>query len=267
MEKGVAAHAVAFYRYIFTAVVLLPVLLRNRDEWREIIWGLAAGATMGLGWIGYAKALENTPVSTVGVLYMTYPVFTMIIAWLIFSNRPSGRTIVACFLIIEAVTLTSFTAAISHDQLPALLLSLTAPIGFGFGICVLVHRLSRITPYARIASVSLGAVMGLSPLMISSQLIDVLPNQASDWILIAGIGLITAFIPQLLYTVCSPLIGAGRTVVLGSVELPTMFLVGIVAFGERVTPLQAISCFLIVFAIVLIGDRATRNVAPNIAKN
>lgn len=267
IEQGIPAHAIAFYRYILATVVLFPVLLRNRKVWREIIWGLIAGATMGLGWIGYVKALEHAPVSTVGVLYMTYPVFTMVIAWLLFSDRPDGRAIMASFLIVAAATIAGSPAAVSQDQLLALLVSLSAPFGFGFGICVLVHRLSRITPLARIASVSLGAVLGLTPLMISTQLADVLPSQLSDWILIIGIGLITAFIPQLIYTVCSPLIGTARTAVIGSVELPTMFFVGVIAFGEHITPSQAISCFLIVIAIVLTRSRATRNVATSITKH
>ncbi len=99
----------------------------------------------------------------------------MIIAWLVLSDRPSGRAIAASFLIIAAGTISSSPAGNSQDQFPALLLSLSASFGFGFGICVLVHRLSRITPLARNASVSLGAILGLTPLMISSTRDDTAP--------------------------------------------------------------------------------------------
>ncbi|WP_419739418.1 EamA family transporter [Ruegeria sp.] len=57
------------------------MLIVHRKDWQEITWGLSAGALMGLGWIGYVAALEKLPASTVGVLYMTYPVFTLVIAW------------------------------------------------------------------------------------------------------------------------------------------------------------------------------------------
>ena len=80
-DQGLAPYAVAFYRYILAAIVLLPALLIHRSNWREIVWGMAAGAVMGLGWVGYVTALETVSTSTVGVLYMTYPVFTIGIAW------------------------------------------------------------------------------------------------------------------------------------------------------------------------------------------
>ena len=191
-DQGLAPYAVAFYRYILAAVVLLPELLKYRSNWREIVWGMVAGGVMGLGWVGYVTALETVPASTVGVLYMTYPVFTIVISWTLFGDRPTRRSIVAAGLIVAAAIIAGSPASVPSDQIPTLLVSLAAPFGFGFGICVLVHRLSRIAPLARIASVSLGSVIGLVPLILTSEINEILPKGGSDWFLIVGIGLITA---------------------------------------------------------------------------
>ena len=94
-DQGIAPQAIAFFRYVITAVVLLPVLFGNLAAWRELLWGMAAGAAMGLGWSGYAAALKVAPASTVGVLYMTYPVFTVLISWLIFKDRITRRALIA----------------------------------------------------------------------------------------------------------------------------------------------------------------------------
>ncbi len=265
-EQGMAPFAVAFYRYVLAAMVLLPILLRQTKAWREVLWGLVAGVVMGLGWIGYVTALETLPVSTVGVLYMTYPVFTVIVAWFLFGDRPTRRALIASGLILLAATIAGNPSAVPVNQLPALLFSLAAPLGFGFGICVLVHRLSRIPPLARIASVSLGSFLGLVPLMLMSDADQILPKDANDWFLIAGIAIVSALVPQLIYSVCSPIIGTSRTAVIGSVELPTMFAVSVFAFGEQLTLPQTIACVLIVSAIILTRSRATRNVTTNIAK-
>ncbi len=265
-EQGMAPFAVAFYRYVLAAIVLLPILLRQTKVWREVLWGLVAGVVMGLGWIGYVTALETLPVSTVGVLYMTYPVFTVIVAWVLFGDRPTRRALIASGLILLAATIAGNPSAVPVNQLPALLFSLAAPLGFGFGICVLVHRLSRIPPLARIASVSLGSFLGLVPLMLMSDADQILPKNANDWFLIAGIAIVSALVPQLIYSVCSPIIGTSRTAVIGSVELPTMFAVSVFAFGEQLTLPQTIACVLIVSAIILTRSRATRNVTTNIAK-
>ena len=221
---------------------------------------------MGLGWVGYATALETVPASTVGVLYMTYPVFTIVIAWAIFGDRPTRRSIVAAGLIVVAAIIAGSPASVPPEQIPTLLVSLAAPFGFGFGICVLVHRLSSIAPLARIASVSLGSVIGLAPLILTSEVGEILPKGGSDWFLIVGIGLVTALIPQLIYTVCSPIIGATRTAVIGSIELPTMFAVGVLAFGEVITAAQAIACALVLGAIAMTQSRSTRTVTTLISK-
>lgn len=257
-DQGLAPYAVAFYRYILAALVLLPALVLHRSKWREIIWGMVAGAVMGLGWVGYVTALETVPASTVGVLYMTYPVFTIFIAWVMFSDQPTRRSLVAAGLIVLAAIVAGSPASVPPSQIPTLIVSLAAPFGFGLGICVLVHRLSRIAPLARIASVSLGSVIGLLPLILSSEIGDLLPRSGNDWFLIVGIGLVTALVPQLIYTVCSPVIGATRTAVMGSIELPTMFAVGIFAFGEVISAAQGIACVLVMGAIALTQRRVTR---------
>lgn len=259
-DHGLAPYAVAFYRFILTAVLMFPFLLGQRAAWREILWGLGAGAVMGLGWIAYVRALETVPASTVGVLYMTYPVFTLVLAWMLFGDSPTRRGLVAAGTIILAAVIAGSPAAVPMEHIPTLLISLAAPFSFGFAICVLVHRLSRIPPLARMASVSLGSVLGLSPLVLSSDVSKIIPSSSDAWMLIAGISLATALVPQLLYTVCSPLIGATRTAVIGSIELPTMFAVGLFAFGEVISPAQGIACALVLGAILLTQSRATRTV-------
>lgn len=265
-DQGLAPYAVAFYRYILGAIILFPALLKHRAKWREIIWGMAAGAAMGLGWVAYVTALETVPASTVGVLYMTYPVFTIVIAWTMFGDSPTRRSLFAAGLIIVAAIIAGSPASVSTNQIPTLLISLAAPFGFGFAICVLVHRLSRIAPLARMASASLGSVIGLAPLILSSEMGDVFPERGNDWSLIVGIGLVTALIPNLIYTVCSPVVGATRTAVIGSIELPTMFAVGVLALGEVVTGSQAVACAFVLSAIAITQSRSTRNVTTVISE-
>ena len=37
--------------------------------------GLRLELVLGIGWISYIEALKVVPVSTAGVIYMTYPIF------------------------------------------------------------------------------------------------------------------------------------------------------------------------------------------------
>lgn len=263
--EGMAPHAIAFFRYAIAATVLMPFVWRARAQWRALLWGLVAGIGMGVGWVGYVRAVEIAPVSTVGVLYMTYPVFTLVIAWGLFGDRPRGRAVVAAGMIVAAAVLASSPAAVAPEHIPALVMSLAAPLGFGFGINVLVHKLIALKPIVRIACVSLGSVIGLMPLLAATPLAALLPATVSGWALVAGIALGSALIPQLLYTVSAPVIGTARTAIAGSIELPTMFLVGWFAFAEPVGLAQWAACAIVIAAIALTPGRAVRGVAATAA--
>jgi drug/metabolite transporter (DMT)-like permease len=87
----------------------------------------------------------------------------------------------------------------------------------------------------------------------------VLPQSVEDWQLVAGLALGTALIPQLLYTAFAHRIGAARSAVAGSIELPTMFFIGWLALGEVIGVAQWLACGLVTIAILLTPARATRN--------
>lgn len=261
LEGGIAPHAIAFYRYVLASIVLLPLLYHWRQSWRAIAWGIFVGLCMGLGWVGYVRAIEVVPVSTAGVLYMTYPVFTLFFAWVLFGERPVWQAILGALVIIAAAMLVSRPGAIDPAHVPLLLVSLAAPAGFGLGIAVLVHRLPEVPALVRIGSASLGSVIGLLPLVTSSTWAQLVPMDSAGWLMVVGIGLGTALIPQLLYTVSSPIIGTARSAAAGSIELPVMFVVGWLAYGESLSVTKLIACAMVLGAIILTPSRRARSFA------
>lgn len=263
-DAGMAPHAVALYRYALASVLLAPLVWRWRHAGRVLLWGLGAGLLMGLGWAAYVRAVEVAPVSTVGVLYMTYPAFAMLISWLLFGDRPAPRSILGALIIVGAAALVMTPGAVEPRHLPALLLSLAAPAGFGLGIAVLVHKLPDVPALVRVGIVSAGSILGLLPLALSTPVAALVPADASGWAMVAGIGLGTALIPQLIYTVCSPVVGTARTAIAGSIELPVMFAIGWLAFGEALTPAQGVACGLVLAAILLTPARRPRSIAATL---
>lgn len=261
-QDGMSPAAVAFYRYAFSALAFAPFLRLGRQSWRISLWGLASGVIVGLGWIGYVSALEVIPVSTAGVIYMTYPVFTVLIGWIAFGERPGRRGLLAAGMVCVAAVLASSPAVTGRGALPAILLAFLAPLGFAVGINILARRLSGIPVLSRIACKSLGSVVGLLPLIVMSPPRAVLPQTGSAWELIAGIALVTALLPQLLYNVYVPVIGATKTAMASSMELPTMFMVGWVAFGERVTVVQLLAGAIILAAIAVAPASGAGEAAP-----
>lgn len=95
-DQGLAPYAVAFYQYILAEIVLFSALLMHHSKWREILCGMVARAVMGLGKVGYVRALEAVPASMAGVLYMIYPVLTIAITWALFGDQPTRRSLFCC---------------------------------------------------------------------------------------------------------------------------------------------------------------------------
>ncbi len=264
-DAGMASYAVAFCRYGLSALILLPLWWRlPREHWPVVLWGACSGVGVGLGWIGFVYALKTVPVANVGVLYMTYPVFTLLIGWAWFRDLPSKRSISGALMVILAALLASSPAAIEPHHLTAMLISLSAPITFGLAINILIHKLTPISPLQRVASFSLGSSVALLPLLLMSDSAEVLPQQAAHWWLVIGLALGTALVPQLMYSAFAPRIGAARSSVAGAVELPTMFLIGWVAFAESIGWIQWVACLLITLAIVITPSRSARNLSTQI---
>ena len=108
-EAGIAPPAIAFFRYLFPAIAFLPFLKLRGEQGRASLWGYFSGLIVGLGWVGYVKALSLMPVSAAGVLYMTYPLFTLLIGWLVFSDRPGLRSAAGGGMILLAAALAART--------------------------------------------------------------------------------------------------------------------------------------------------------------
>ena len=266
-DAGMASPAVAFYRFALTSFVLLPFLKIGKDGRFQTLWGICAGAAMGVGWIGYVNALKNASVSTVGIIYMTYPIFTVLIAWLGFRDRLNFRSAISSVMILLAALISMSSSSLRTNSVKALFLALMAPIGFGLAINVLTRILVRIPPLSRIACVSLGSVLGLLPLILTFDKASVLPTTLTGWWLIAGIALLTALIPQIFYVLNAPLIGAARTAMAGSIELPTMFFVGWLAFSELLNGYQLFAGIIVIVAIVISPYRPAKHSAFNAPKH
>ncbi len=253
-DDGMAPVAVSFYRNLLGAVLLIGFI--NFDDARRnaTLWGLLAGVGMGFGWTAYVEAVTVVPVSTAGVVYMSYPLFALLVVWLVFGNRPIARSLIGGVMVLGAAAV-ALGPELSGEHSTELLVLVAAPLSFGFAIAVLTERLGPLRPLERVATVGLGSSMGLLPLVASLPASEVIPSDGRALLLVVAIGLVTGIGPQWIYVKCAPRVGPAKAAVSGAVELPTMFFVGAVAFGEAVTTQQFVAGLIVVGAILLVPSR------------
>ncbi|WP_166416543.1 DMT family transporter [Cochlodiniinecator piscidefendens] len=265
-EAGMAPPAVAFFRYLLSPLLFFAWIFPKGADPKVLLWGLISGFILGLGWTGYVLALELMPVSTAGILYMTYPIFTLILSWVLFKDKPTQRATFASVLILIAAIIGTYTPdGAAHIPGKAIFYAMIAPIGFGLAINILTNKLVNLPKLSRMTIVPLGASIALLPLMFTYPIEAVLPSEPRLWALLLGIGICTALLPQLLYVAYAPRLGAANTAIAGSVELPTMFVIGWIAFGEEITIYHWTAGIVILLALSLTSARRVRNVNTSIA--
>jgi drug/metabolite transporter (DMT)-like permease len=249
--EGVGAATIALARYLLSAIVLLPFLPLARAKRREALLIGGAGMALGLGWIAYLQAIEVAPIAAAGVIYMSYPLFCLAFAWLLLGQRPSGRAVAAGLMILLAAGLLLDPGGLPPGTALALLWSLPAPATFGFIVLVLCALTPNLTALEKLAAGMGGSALGLAPMALTQEPGSVLPQTVEGWAWIAGLGLVTALLPQLLYTIAAPRLGAARASAAGSFELPMMLAIGWIAFGETLGLRGAVASALVLAAIAL----------------
>ncbi|MFW2332220.1 DMT family transporter [Ilumatobacter sp.] len=256
--SGVSPVAVAFFRYASAAIVLAPFLRLTGPKRIATWWGLASGAAAGLGWIAYVESIRRGDLATTGVAYMTYPVFTLVACTIVFRRAASVRSIVAAALVVVA-------AALAFGPNPGTIgspLLFIAPATFGLGVAILTERLGSLDPFERLSAVAFGASAALAPLIVTMPAERVVPAGPGGWSWVIGIGIGCALVPMLVYAAAAPAVGAARSAVAGGVELPTIFVIGAVFFGESVRAEHLAAAAIIVTAIALTPSARSIHVLP-----
>jgi drug/metabolite transporter (DMT)-like permease len=262
-DAGVSPVAVAFYRFAISAVVLARLVNLKGDKRRPTIWALFSGLVMGLGWIAYVHAIDVGDVATAGVAYMTYPIFALAAGSLLFRTRVSARAVAGAVLVVVAAA-----AGLGGANAGGFTtIVLIAPATFGFSIAVLTERLGALDPFERLGAAALGATIGMTPLLATMTPAEILPASASGWLWIVGIGVGSALIPMTVYAAAAPTLGPARSAVAGAAELPTVFIIGAMFFGESIRLGHAVAAILIVTAVALTPTTRGPHVSPNDTPN
>ena len=253
-DQGLSPVSVSFYRNALGAIVLIGLLRLSGPKRSATLWAIGAGFFMGLGWTAYVRAVEVAPVSTAGVIYMSYPMFAIVLAWVLFRQRATARALAGGTIVLVA-SIVALGAELRTDASDVLVVAFAAPISFGFAVAVLTERLTVLRPLERVAGIAVGSAAGLLPIMLSQGWEESVPGDARTWALAFGIALFTAIGPQWIYSAAAPNVGPARAAVAGSTELPMMFLVGFLWFDESLTAQQGIAGALVLVAILLVPSR------------
>lgn len=256
LAAGVHPLVISFSRFALAAVLLLPFLGLRRGKFGATVMGMIAGAAMAYGWIGFAFTLERVNIATAGVLYMSYPLFSIVFAVLLAHEVAGRRGAMAALLSAVAIWLVLPLAKIEAIGWEVIAVALAAPVSFGFAVTILANWMRELSPMQRIAAICLGAVVGLLPAFGLHSELAVLPP-ARTWGLLLALAAGTVLIPGLIYIIAAPRIGSVRTAVIGALELPAMLFFALYFFGEHADERELVAAVAVITAI-LVGSVTAR---------
>lgn len=251
---GVDSAGIALGRFLFSALILLPFLPRNMAKLRQAMPFLIAGLVVGIGWIFWLESLKSVSVSTASVVYMAYPLFTVLLAWVLRGERPTSRSLLSAGLVLAATIFAMLPSLGGDLSLGPVLMGLPAPIAFAVVVVIVSKTETSLNAAERMAAVMVGAVIGLLPVTDTGLVTTVMENSNVLWLMI-GIGTLTSFVPQLIFTCCAPVVGPARTAASGAFELIVMFAVGFFAFAEQLGQAELLAGSLVILSVLIAPSR------------
>jgi len=232
---------------------MLPFLSLRLRNIRATAIGMVAGAAMGLGWIGYVLTLERTSVATTGILYLTYPFFTLIIAWILLQITPGTTASIGAILVMIAGWMIFEGGSFGRPEVKALAIAIAAPVSLGYALTIQKGWLQHLNPLQRLACLSLGATLALAPVVILRHPVDVLVPDGEKLAPFLGLAVAATLAPQFIYSIAAPRIGVLRTAIVGSIEVPAMFMLGWLFYAERAGEYEVGAMALIIVAAVVMA--------------
>jgi len=248
---GLDGHVVSLTAYLLVALVSLPLIWRERDQWHsETRWLILIGLCFGVANVGLTIALMSGSVVRVMLLFFLLPVWGALGGAMFLGESLDRRRIAAVVLSLLGVFV--IVGGLRALDEPPSLADVAALIS---GICYtaagIANRKARCIPMAsRTLSSFVGcAVLAIAGLLISTPSIPELPVMI--WLLLAGFAFVWLLGAGLLTTYGVTHVQASRAAVFQIVELLVAVVSAVLIGGESLTIGDYVGGVLILAATIM----------------
>ncbi|MFB6457641.1 DMT family transporter [Chitinophaga sp. Hz27] len=223
--------------------------LKNKDARTSFI----LGSSTGLVSITYYQAVQYIPASLGIILLMQFTWMSMMVEWLIYKKKPTGRQWLAVVLILTG---TFLAGGILNSNGATLNLK-----GLGFGLLaaffytifiVVSGRVGRaLTPVLKSAWIVTGAFIIITLIFPPLYLVNGRFTETGLWMWGMPLALFGTVLPPFLFSKGMPQTGVALGAILSAAELPVATIAATIFLHERITPVQILGVGIILGAIAL----------------
>ncbi|PIC96219.1 EamA family transporter [Sporosarcina sp. P26b] len=239
-----------YYTGFLLALIIFIVVKRSKPTFRGSFPVLIAGLFTAITGTVYGKSVEYMPASLAVVLLFQFTWIGMLYECVLAKRLPKQSEIVSLLFLFGGTILAAGLIDVDLSGIPWQGWAWGIAAAFSFAAFVtanqkpvpgmdVVTRLFLMSFYAAIAITFFQSPEILWNGMLGDGL----------WIYGAILGVFGIVLPIFLFSVGVPKVGAGMSSILSAVELPVAIIASMLLLGERLTLLQFLGIFLVLFGM------------------
>jgi len=264
--SGIDAPLLLALRFLVAAVALwFYFLVFNRAGIRISRKELATCAALGLAGYGIFstltfKAFETTPASIVSLLFFSYPVFTLILDWIITRERPDAQLWISASMILCGISI-SVIGSLTGGFHTGLLLAIGGAIWYAVYVVATRRLLVKLKPQTAglyiISFAALGFWLMGGPVASRLHLVT-----GWAWLPVLAIGLVSTVMALLSFFSGLDKLGSTEASQIGTFELIVSLSLAAFVLGEHVGLPLLLGAGFILFGIVMGQLKSSNQSAP-----
>ena len=261
--------SLAFWRWLFCFIILLPFtfvfLKKNFEHYKKELFKLFILGFLGCGICGAFPFIAGTTTTIVnmGIIYLSSPIFIIVITSIFFRERLSLVQLVGIFICLAGVILIIIKAnlnlLINLKFTTGDLWMLGASIGWALYTVYIFHWKTNLPILQRFTLISMFGAMSLMPFFIIEELFFLKTNYDSNfflWVLFAALS--PSIVAFLLFNFVNRKLGASIT---GSVlYLYTVYgaIYGFFFFDEKLEIYHLIGSIMVFIGIFMVKNNVKK---------
>jgi len=256
-EEGVNTATVLAHRFGLAVILLALVMLVKRENFKvsrhefKVLFSL--GILFAASSITYYQSFHFMDAGIASTILFVYPVMVAVIMAAFFKERVTVMTVVAIVLSLVGIGLLYKGGDGVSLSVIGIVLCILSSLAYAIYIIV-VNQSSikmssfKVTFYAMlVCEITLVLYSFTSPELY----LHVLPS-ARAWSFAVWLSIVPTILSLVFMTVAVYHVGATPTAILGALEPLTAVTIGVVVFGEVLTPRLIVGIIFILFAVMLV---------------
>lgn len=251
--SGVRMLQLLSWRFLIAVALLWALLALTRRL--APLPARTRAALLGMGMIFvvmssiYFLALRFTPISTLTLLFYTYPAFVTVLAALVLKEPLSRIKVSALLLALAGCALVLRPTEIGDWRGAAL--ALVAAVIYSSYVLIGTRLARGLDPYVMTTWImSFAAVVFVGLSLWRREMVA--PRGFAAWVAIAGLVVVATLLAEVAFFAGLPLAGASRAAILSTVEPLFALLLSAAFLGETIPPVRFLGGGLILGSVILI---------------